>query len=63
MEPNKSDQHIHKRRGVYIIEHVLETIQQSDDNELGNLALSNEEDEWADDMELISSSENEESDE
>ena len=54
MEPNKSDQHIHKRQRVYRIEHVIDAIQQSDDSE---------EDGWADDMEPISYSENEESDE
>ena len=62
MEPNKSDQPIHKRQRVYRIEHVLDAIQQSDDSELEDLALSDEEDGWADDMEPISSSENEESD-
>ena len=63
MEPNKSDQPIHKRQRDYKIEHVLDAIQQSDDSELEDLALSDEEDGWADDMEPISSSENEESDE
>ena len=63
MEPNKSDQPIHKRQRVYRIEHVLDAIQQSDDSELEDLALSDEEAGWADDMEPISSSENEESDE
>ena len=63
MEPNKSDQPIHKRQRVYRIEHVLDAIQQFDDSELEDLTLSDEEDRWADDMELISSTENEESDE
>ena len=63
MEPDKSDQPIHMRRKVYRIEHVLDAIQQSDDSELEDLALSDKEDGWADDLEPITSSENEESDE
>ena len=62
MEPNKSDQHIHKRRRVYRIKYVLDAKRQSDDSELEDLVLCDEEDGWADDMKLISSSENEESD-
>ena len=42
---------------------MLDAIQQSDDSELEDLAFSDEEGGWADDMELISSSENKERDE
>ena len=44
MEPNKSDQPIHWRLRVYRIEHVFDAIKQSDDSELEDLALSDEED-------------------